>query len=272
MTASETNRKATKAPPMRNGAQFLDAIREDGRRVYFDGELVRDVTIHRPFAVQRNRWRGSTMSPPTPQSRGDDLSIPVTGGPVLRCYHIPKTAADLASRRGMSTRWAEETFGLMGRTPDHVAGFLAGYAAKPSVFAEAGSNMPRTSCAITNMHATITNISPTPSCRRRSIAPSRHTSIRSYAPCRRGAERDGGIVLKGAQQLGTGAVFSDAIYISCIHPLVPGDEAYAFAVAVPANAPGLKIYPRRSYASAQRAHSIIPCRPGSMRSTPDRAR
>jgi len=61
--------------------------------------------------------------------------------------------------------------------------------------------------------------------------------------------RDGGIVLKGAQQLGTGAVFSDAIYISCIHPLVPGDEAYAFAVAVPANAPGLKIYPRRSYAS-----------------------
>ena len=63
------------------------------------------------------------------------------------------------------------------------------------------------------------------------------------------AERDGGIVLKGAQQLGTGAVFSDAVYISCIHPLAPGDEAYAFAVAVPANAPGLKIYPRRSYAS-----------------------
>jgi aromatic ring hydroxylase len=26
--------------------------------------------------------------------------------------------------------WAEATFGLMGRTPDHVAGFIAGYAAK----------------------------------------------------------------------------------------------------------------------------------------------
>ena len=44
-------------------------------------------------------------------------------------------------------------------------------------------------------------------------------------------------------------LFSDAVYISCIHPMQPGDEAYAFAVAVPANAPGLKIYPRRSYAS-----------------------
>src|SRR6185437_676544 len=38
------------------------------------------------------------------------------------------------------------------------------------------------------------------------------------------AERDGGIILKGAQQLATGAVFSDYLFLSCIHPLVPGDE------------------------------------------------
>jgi 4-hydroxyphenylacetate 3-monooxygenase len=62
-------------------------------------------------------------------------------------------------------------------------------------------------------------------------------------------ERDDGIVLKGCQQLATGAAFSDAVYVSCIHPMMPGDEAYAFAVAVPANAPGLKIYARRPYAT-----------------------
>src|SRR5260221_171244 len=62
-------------------------------------------------------------------------------------------------------------------------------------------------------------------------------------------ERDDGIVLKGAQQLATGAAFADAVYISCIHPLVPGDEAYAFAVAVLKNAPALKIYTRRPYAA-----------------------
>ena len=54
------------------------------------------------------------------------------------CAIDPHGPADLVRRRAMSTRWAEETFGLMGRTPDHVAGFLSGYAAKPSVFAEAG--------------------------------------------------------------------------------------------------------------------------------------
>ena len=63
------------------------------------------------------------------------------------------------------------------------------------------------------------------------------------------AERDGGIVLKGAQQLATGAALSDWLHLSCIHPLQPGDEAYALSVAMPINAPGLKIYPRRSYAA-----------------------
>jgi 4-hydroxyphenylacetate 3-monooxygenase len=63
-------------------------------------------------------------------------------------------------------------------------------------------------------------------------------------------ERDGGIVLKGAQQLATGAVFSDFVCLSCIHPIVPGDENHAISVAIPINAPGLRIYARRSYATA----------------------
>jgi 4-hydroxyphenylacetate 3-monooxygenase len=63
------------------------------------------------------------------------------------------------------------------------------------------------------------------------------------------AERDGGIVLKGAQQLATGAPFSDYLFLSCIHPLVAGDENHAISVAIPISAPGLRIYTRRSYAT-----------------------
>src|SRR5262249_45696137 len=61
-------------------------------------------------------------------------------------------------------------------------------------------------------------------------------------------ERDGGIVLRGAQMLGTGSVMSDYIFVSCILPLKPGDEDYAISVVVPNNARGLKIYTRRPYA------------------------
>ena len=63
-------------------------------------------------------------------------------------------------------------------------------------------------------------------------------------------ERDGGIVLNGAQQLATGAALSDWLHLSCIHPLQPGDEAYTLSVAMPIAAPGLKIYSRRSYGAA----------------------
>ena len=51
---------------------------------------------------------------------------PKTGEPVLRAYQIPHSHADLRARRLFSETWAEATFGLMGRTPDHVAGFFCG--------------------------------------------------------------------------------------------------------------------------------------------------
>ena len=235
----------------RTGAQYLDAIAKDGRRVYYDGELVEDVTTHPAFrGGAKSLARLFDVAADPANDALMNFASPATGGPVWRCYHIPKTPADLASRRAMSTRWAEETFGLMGRTPDHVGGFLAGYAAKPGVFAEAGKryaeNIQRYHAYARDNHLYLSYAIVPPQIDRSKPAhkqsdPTLHAGVV--------AERDGGIVLKGAQQLGTGAVFSDAIYISCIHPLVPGDEAYAFAAAIPANAPGLKIYPRRPYAA-----------------------
>src|SRR5205085_1891199 len=62
-------------------------------------------------------------------------------------------------------------------------------------------------------------------------------------------ERDDGIVISGAQQLATGGVFSDFLHLSCIHPLQPGDENYANGLVVPINAPGLKLYSRRAFAT-----------------------
>jgi 4-hydroxyphenylacetate 3-monooxygenase len=61
-------------------------------------------------------------------------------------------------------------------------------------------------------------------------------------------ERDGGIVIAGAQQVATAGVLSDWIQLSCIHPLQPGDENYANNLAVPVNAPGVKLFPRRPFA------------------------
>jgi 4-hydroxyphenylacetate 3-monooxygenase len=235
----------------RNGADYLASIKDDGRQVYFDGDVVKDVTTHpafkgaaksfaRLFDIAADPANAALMTFPSPK----------TGAPVWRCYEIPKTAADLTARRLMSARWAEETFGLMGRTPDHVAGFLAGYAAKPSIFAEHtkqfAENIVRYHAHARDNHLYLSYAIVPPQ-----IDRSRPAHQQSDTTLHAGVvkERDDGIVLKGAQQLATGAAFADAVYVSCIHPLTPGDEAYAFAVTVPCNAPGLRIYTRRPYAS-----------------------
>ena len=254
--------RASSAPPsdMRTGKDYLASISEDGRHVYCDGELVRDVTTHPAFrgAAQSIAHLFDVAADPANRELMTFPS-PATGAPVLRCYHLPETAADLALRRAMSRRWAEETFGLMGRTPDHVAGFLAGYAAKRSVFAEAGKQFAENIAAYheyaRDHHLFLSYAIVPPQIDRSKPAhqqsdPTLHAGVV--------AERDDGIVLKGAQQLGTGSVYSDAIYISCIHPLSPGDEAYAFAVAVPANAPGVKIYTRRPYAQTANSEFDYP--------------
>ena len=251
MTVVTPLRASTSPPvPMRTGSDYLVSIREDGRHVYCDGDLVRDVTTHPAFCGAAQSIANLFDVAADPANRElITFPSPATGAPVLRCYHVPRTAADLVSRRAMSRRWAEETFGLMGRTPDHVAGFLAGYAAKPSVFAEAGKQYAENIAAYheyaRDHHLYLSYAIVPPQIDRSKPAhqqsdPTLHAGVV--------AERDDGIVLKGAQQLGTGSVYSDAIYISCIHPLIPGDEAYAFAVAVPTNAPGVKIYTRRPYA------------------------
>ena len=239
------------ATGLRTGADYIASLRDDGRRVILDGETVRDVTAHPGFReAARSIARLWDLAAEPANRTLMTYPSPRTGRPVLRCWEIPRTPADLAPRRQMLERWAEASFGLMGRTPDHVAGFFAGFAAKPGVFAAAGAqfaeNVVRFYESARDHHLYISYAIVPPQIDRSKPAhqqsdPTLHAGVV--------AERDGGIVVKGAQQLATGAALSDWLHLSCIHPLQPGDEAYALSVAMPINAPGLKIYTRRPYAA-----------------------
>ena len=138
----------------------------------------------------------------------------------------------------------------MGRTPDHVAGFFAGYAATPDIFA-VGSDRKFADNVVAyyehmrdnHVYASYAIVPPQID---RSKPAHKQSDPALYAGVVK--ERDDGIVISGAQQLATGAAISDVIHLSCIHPLQPGDENYANCLAVPVNAPGVKLYPRRPFA------------------------
>jgi 4-hydroxyphenylacetate 3-monooxygenase len=228
---------------LRDGEQYLRQLRDDGRQDIYDGEVVTDVTSHPAFRGAARSIAGLWDTAADPANRElMTYPSPKTGQPVLRCYHIPREPTDLGPRRRMLQRWAEQTFGLMGRTPDHVAGFFAGFAAKPSFFAAAGQRYADNLSAFyeyardNHLYLSYAIVPPQIDRSKPSHKQSDPTLCAGVV-----AERDGGIVLKGAQQLATGAVFSDYLFLSCIHPLVPGDENHAISVAIPINAPGLRV-------------------------------
>jgi 4-hydroxyphenylacetate 3-monooxygenase len=240
---------AASGAPLRTGADYLRSLR-DGRQVFVDGELVKDVTTHPAFARAAQSLAHLYDIAAAPEMRERmTFTSPKTGSPVLRAYQIPKSHADLKARRLAAETWAEATFGLMGRTPDHVASFFCGYAAVPSVFAAGGQKFADNVVAFYehlrdhHLYASYAIVPP-------QIDRSKPAHLQSDPSLYAGvvAERDDGIVLKGGQQLATAGLYSDYIYVSCIHPLQPGDENYANGVAIAANAPGVKLYPRRPFA------------------------
>jgi len=234
---------------MRTGAAYLESLR-DGRKVFIGGEPVADVTAHPAFReAARSVARLYDMAAEPDNRERMTFTSPRTGKPVLRAYQIPKSHADLRARRLFSEVWAEATFGLMGRTPDHVAGFFCGYAATPEIFAAGGQQFADNVVAfyerMRDEHLYLSYAIVPPQIDR-SKRPHQQSDPTLYAGVVK--ERDDGIVISGAQQLATGGVLSDFIQLSCIHPLLPGDENYANCLAVPVSAPGVRLYPRKPFA------------------------
>jgi 4-hydroxyphenylacetate 3-monooxygenase len=236
---------------MRTGAEYLSSLK-DGRRVFVDGERVKDVTAHPAFSGAARSIASLYDIAAAPELRERMTFVsPKTGAPVQRAWQIPQTHADLRARRLFSETWAEATFGLMGRAPDHVASFFVGYASMPQFFAAAGQQFADNLVAFyefmrdNHIYCTYAIVPP-------QIDRSKPAHAQSDPTLYAGVvkERDDGIVIKGAQQLATGGALSDYLHLSCIHPLQPGDENYANCLAVPIDSEGLKLYPRRPFSRA----------------------
>ncbi len=238
---------------LRTGAQFLDALRNDGRRVFVDGEEVGDVTSHPAFAEPARTIAGLFDIACDPANRELMTYIsPTSGGPVNRIWQMPDSVEALRQRRAAIERWSEHSLGYMGRTPDHVAGFFTGFASAPQVLARDGNerfadNALRIYEFLRDNDVYITYTIVPPQIDRSKPA---HQQDPADLYCGVVKERDDGVVIRGAQMLGTGTVFSDYVQQSTIHPMRPGDENYAISLIVPCNAPGVKIHSRRSYARA----------------------
>lgn len=231
---------------LRTGEDFLSDLRRSRRAVYVDGERVANVADHPAFrAGARSLARLFDYAAAQENREAMTFPSPDTGAPVWRCYQIPRSHAELRAKRIAAEKWAELSFGLMGRTPDHVANFFAGYAAKPRLFGKLADNLLAFYRHARDTHRYLTYAIVPPQIDRSKPA-HKQSDPTLYAGVVK--ETDAGIFLTGGQQLATAAVYTDYVQVSCIHPLQPGDENYAVNVAIPVDDPGLRLYARRPFA------------------------
>ena len=234
---------------MRNGREYLESLRDD-RRVYIGGERVADVTRHPAFEHAARSIASLYDLAASPDHRDAmTFTSPRTGEPVNVSFLMPRTPADLVKRREAHRVWAEATYGLMGRSPDHVAGFLVGFALRPDVFARGGAEFGDHVVAyyeqVRDRDLYVSYVLIPPQIDRSKPA---HQQVDPTLYAGVVEERDGGIVVSGAQVLGTGAPLSDEVFLSSIVPLRPGDENHAISFAVPIATPGVRMIVRRPYA------------------------
>ena len=117
---------------MRTGAQYLQSL-ADGRTVILDGARVEDVSEH-PAFYGIARTVATMYDVAADPAHGMIYTSPETGQEANPVFMIPRSREDLAKRRLAISAWAEISKGFVGRSPDHVGGFLAGFASAPEVF------------------------------------------------------------------------------------------------------------------------------------------
>ncbi|MBA2255089.1 MAG: 4-hydroxyphenylacetate 3-hydroxylase [Chloroflexi bacterium] len=231
---------------MRRGADYIAGIRRDGRTILLDGEPIDDVTTHPGFAGP-TRVVASLYD----DAIGDaEIAYEDEGRSHSAMWLPPRSAEDLERRRMVHRHWAEGCFGLMGRTPDHVASIITAFAARRDVFDRAGTRYGDNVVSFYRQardNDWFVSYAVTPPQVDRSKPA--HLQPEPFLYPGVAEERDDGIVIRGAQMIATSAAISDYLFLSYIAPLQPGDEDYAISVVMPLSAEGLRLYPRRPYAT-----------------------
>ena len=247
---------------MRTGKNYLESLAKRGGEIYHGSERIENVAAHPAF---RNAARavGRLYDITSDSKNSDQLTFvdPEDGKRHSNIFLKPKTRADLEARNRAHDAWARSTWGLFGRSPDHVAGWITGMACCPQVFDKYrqgfGQNILDYYRYVRDNDLFVAYaIVPPAGAKSADVATiSKQTAAPdakwgANAGLRVVKEDADGVTLWGFKILATAAVFADELLIGNYQPLALGQEPFAVTCGVPINAPGLKLLSRRSFEQA----------------------
>jgi len=232
---------------LRTGKEHLESLR-DGRIVYVGSEKIDDVTRHPAF-----RTAAETVAAIYDMKRDsacrDTMSYEEDGERHSIYFLRPKTRDDLQRRMEGHRRIADLTYGMFGRSPDHVASFVTGMALKPDALI-APCGHPNNLLAYyrhirDNDVYTVYAVLPPQAARNPEFYQRQNIPVPALQVVR---EEDDGVVISGMKMLATGALYANEIWIGNVIPLAPDQKKEAITCAVPCNAPGLTLWARKPMA------------------------
>ncbi len=241
-----------------NGKEKLERMR-DRRVVYIGAERVDDVTAHPAFRNGARTIAGLYELKSDPQRR--DLFAFKENG---ECYGLPwlrcRGREDLARRVRAMKAIADASYGLIGRSPDHVAGLITGLAMNPALldglrpgcvdnllryYEYARKNDLYLSFAVT----------PPSGIRSREIFAG---EARDDPTLQVVGEDDDGVVISGMKMLATGAVFADEVWIGNLTPIDDKRASESITCALPINTSGVSFWAREPYERHARHEADYP--------------
>lgn len=228
----------------RTGRAYIEGLRDD-RRVYVNGERIRDVTTYPPFqgAIQELARLYDAQHDPAYR---DILTYPspTSGERVSTTFLLARTWEEIEQRLRCDRLRCELTYGMMGRLPDFMNAFITGMAFIRGLL---GRRDPRFGENAWNYYEL---------CRERDLCLT-HTLVDPQIDRSRGVEAqealrivketDAGLIVRGARMLSTLAPLSDELWVGPYMPRRQGEEDYALCFAVPVATPGLTFICREPY-------------------------
>jgi 4-hydroxyphenylacetate 3-monooxygenase len=243
---------------VRSGSDYLAAL-GDARSIYFEAQPVKDVRTHPAFA----NATASFAKMYDFQSRPENLELMTfdigAGRRANRAWQMPRSHEELVQRRRALEAWSNVNFGMLGRSPDHVASTITGMAMGADVFERFGA---RSAKAVRDYyhHARerdlfISYVLQSPTIDRAKRA-DQQSSLDIAATI---VDEDStGITVRGAKTLGTSAVMSDEIFVGAIAPLSKEEANFALSFVIPLAAKGVQLLSRKSYEAEARCEFDYP--------------
>jgi 4-hydroxyphenylacetate 3-monooxygenase len=247
-----------KAVAIKTGADHIRAL-QDGRTIMLNGEVVAD-HVHHPAFRRVIETAAGIYDYSANVDRRDSMTFrsPTSGGLVSRAWQLPTTYGELIERRRAIEQIAEQTWGWVGRTPDHVASTLSAMVMGIELFERHGHARGAALSeyfrwARDNDVWCIYSIVPPQTDRASAGAP--RADFVNAGVCDEDHE---GITVRGARMLATAVPMAQELLVAAVQPLRPGDEKYSFTAMVPLASKGLKLLSRKSYEAAAQSEFDYP--------------